>query len=1486
MTAALSPALTALLDRPETERRVGPFYLRHQLGRGGFAPVWLAEERYDGKKLRNVAVKLFAPSEGMLPSSAAASAWRDKVLDEARAICRVEHPAVVRFYSLQIDDISGVIGLVMEHVPGRSLDRRLETEGPLSEQAALDIGIWLSWALSAVHHAGLIHRDVKPGNIIEVPPLCKLIDFGIAAAAPPDSPGETGPVSERAAKRSRAFAGTFGYIAPECVQGAPATASSDIYAIGATLFRLMTGLVPVVAAYMLPPEEAWSPNVKEGGIPAPRLAPFMPPGTAPSAALSELVDLLLREDVNERPRHAEWVARELERIRDMHAQSGASAARRSSLPPPSLEALGRMSPEDASPTAPAPPSDSPSLQAIIKLENELPEPLAVLCGHVRRAIARDDAAGTRGALADLGLGVLRYAFAIGMAALTSPPAARADKRGSTSTPLPTAFPRQDRPSEALIMLLRSAVRPAAISWCYLLGALYEALSSADRALADRFLFLIELPISTELPDIASVASMTTSLEREGNFIERLLQASKPLWGLPLLVSGTRSSIEPATLRVGRRDLSEATPESGGQAPGSRGARSGMIPPSTVRQGEPCVIINNQWLGLSPFLPHEGDRLFLPEAPITPGATWRALYPASRERRDEPKLDRAMRLFAGEDPETVQELCDRPPLVGREEVLSVLAREVKSTGVGFILLSGPLGIGRTRLLDAAVEIADTAGRRVLRVHGSPERKSPLGPLRRAVQSAKEELAGLGAVHEVIERVMATDALGPVDMSAALEAVEDALITATAQGPLLLAFDDIQWADAHSLALLLLLLDRARTGALPAGKTNEGSGSRRAHGDLLVVAAARSEPNAPAPLRALLDKTRANVGPGARHMILSPLSPEQAARVAQGVSALALDLERAVVRASGHVPFFIVHPLLVWRETGAIAWRNGAWNAAGEKVLSGDVPGAAALVEARLDAYFEPGSAGRRTAMRVLACAGLYGGGLGIEALLRAVGEEDTLEEVLDTLVSAGVLVVDQDREEYGFAQEMIRQASLNLVRQRPWFRRLHRALLDAIAEGPSARADAAFLATGYEQLGAEDQARLWLGRAMDGAVATGLFREAAEFGDRRAALAPDPASRVEIELAIVRALNKGRMFEDAGHRLDRLEERAASISFLSAPAGRVFDVMRRIYRLEVARGRRRSNIDLDAAILRDADALGDPVLRCEARLALSGVSDEEEALRLAGEAIDIASTCGDALAFAARTRRFELNYDSNRRDLRLAEEDLKKALAIAASSGSLWQQVHIEGDLAALEAEQGRNEAAILRLTKLVAQAEATGMRGELRLFLQNLSALLLRANRSAEAAEVAGRAADLATEAGDPGLRGIALSLRADALRRTGNLSEALACVSEAVRIQRDQGDRSVCLALLRRADILEAMGSVDDALSDVAEARKAAEQYGDADLALGALIWEKLRMARRGEISAADLDKAVGEAEVSGITLRMITRKIIADAKGWLSACSDTQEQ
>jgi len=160
-------------DGQETARKAfgpgdpfGPYRIVRPLGRGGFAPVFLAEEHHEGKKLRDVALKLFFLPEGIDPASAAAEAWREGVFAEARALCRVQHPSVVRFLSVLRDKSSDAFGLVMEYVGGESLEGRLNRLGQLDEQEVLEAAAQVAWALSAVHAAGLVHRDVKPANIV------------------------------------------------------------------------------------------------------------------------------------------------------------------------------------------------------------------------------------------------------------------------------------------------------------------------------------------------------------------------------------------------------------------------------------------------------------------------------------------------------------------------------------------------------------------------------------------------------------------------------------------------------------------------------------------------------------------------------------------------------------------------------------------------------------------------------------------------------------------------------------------------------------------------------------------------------------------------------------------------------------------------------------------------------------------------------------------------------------------------------------------------------------------------------------------------------------------------------------------------------------------------------------------------------------------------------------------------------------------------
>src|SRR5262249_50835718 len=100
-------------------RHLRPDRLIRRLGPGGLAPVWLAEEAYHGSKLRDVAIKLFTLPERRMYAPGGALRWRQEIVNEARALCRVEHPNVVRFYTLQQDEERNVIGLVMEHVPGK-----------------------------------------------------------------------------------------------------------------------------------------------------------------------------------------------------------------------------------------------------------------------------------------------------------------------------------------------------------------------------------------------------------------------------------------------------------------------------------------------------------------------------------------------------------------------------------------------------------------------------------------------------------------------------------------------------------------------------------------------------------------------------------------------------------------------------------------------------------------------------------------------------------------------------------------------------------------------------------------------------------------------------------------------------------------------------------------------------------------------------------------------------------------------------------------------------------------------------------------------------------------------------------------------------------------------------------------------------------------------------------------------------------------------
>jgi hypothetical protein len=210
-----------------TQRVLGGRYrLEAPLGSGGMSVVWRARDEVLG---RSVAVKLLAGRYATDPLS------RRRIHDEARAAAALSHPNIAQVYDFGESDEHGecVPYVVMELVAGRTLDQRIAA-GPLPAKVAFRICAEVAAALAAAHAAGLVHRDVKPANVMVTPAGAKVVDFGIAAAVRP--PGSSGPDSE--------LFGTPAYLAPERVTGDAVEPASDLYALGVLLYKLLVGQLP------------------------------------------------------------------------------------------------------------------------------------------------------------------------------------------------------------------------------------------------------------------------------------------------------------------------------------------------------------------------------------------------------------------------------------------------------------------------------------------------------------------------------------------------------------------------------------------------------------------------------------------------------------------------------------------------------------------------------------------------------------------------------------------------------------------------------------------------------------------------------------------------------------------------------------------------------------------------------------------------------------------------------------------------------------------------------------------------------------------------------------------------------------------------------------------------------------------------------------------------------------------------------------------
>ncbi|GGM65778.1 protein kinase [Dactylosporangium sucinum] len=253
----------------------GRYELRSVIGRGGMAEVWLA---VDGRLGRRVAVKMLHDDGGADPS------LPERFEREAHTAAQLSHPSIVAVYDVGVDDRTPY--LVMELVEGHSLADELAA-GPLDPRRAVRIAEQVCDALAAAHDAGVVHRDVKPANIlINGEGRVKVCDFGIARITDRAQTALTAPAT---------VIGTSSYMAPEQVRGEPVDARTDLYALGCVLYAMLTGRPPFTADS--PVQVAWQ-QVHQAPVPVAVRRPGLPPH------LGGLVGALLAKRAADRPASA------------------------------------------------------------------------------------------------------------------------------------------------------------------------------------------------------------------------------------------------------------------------------------------------------------------------------------------------------------------------------------------------------------------------------------------------------------------------------------------------------------------------------------------------------------------------------------------------------------------------------------------------------------------------------------------------------------------------------------------------------------------------------------------------------------------------------------------------------------------------------------------------------------------------------------------------------------------------------------------------------------------------------------------------------------------------------------------------------------------------------------------------------------------------------------------------------------------------------
>jgi CheY-like chemotaxis protein len=232
--------------------RLAGYELQSMIGRGGMGVVYRAEHLH---LRRTAALKL------LLPEFAHEAGFRERFLRESRIAAAIQHPNIVTVYDA--GEADGLLYIAMQHIDGMDLAALLRQEGPLQPEQALSIVGQVADALDAAHALDVVHRDVKPGNILIDSKRCYLTDFGLTRRLG----------SEAALTLDGQLVGTVEYVPPEQIAGRELDARADVYALGCVLYQALVGHAPhvrdshvsVIYAHMH--EEPPAPSAARSGLP-------------------------------------------------------------------------------------------------------------------------------------------------------------------------------------------------------------------------------------------------------------------------------------------------------------------------------------------------------------------------------------------------------------------------------------------------------------------------------------------------------------------------------------------------------------------------------------------------------------------------------------------------------------------------------------------------------------------------------------------------------------------------------------------------------------------------------------------------------------------------------------------------------------------------------------------------------------------------------------------------------------------------------------------------------------------------------------------------------------------------------------------------------------------------------------------------------------------------------------------------------------------